>query len=232
MAGDHVPTLVLGGQNDPTVTPSYLSGLYATLPASTQSEFAQIAGADHVYYTRPNNVEMKLIIPWLKIFVDSDTRYEQFLCPTLPDPSTISIYQPKCPYAPPGGPPPSSSSSSSTPSTTPSTPSSTPSTPSTSASGGACNATYQTQSSWPGGYQGLVTVSAGASAVNGWTVKWNLSAGQSITQVWNGTLTTSGSSVSVANAAYNGSLAAGASTTFGFLANGAPSMPAFICTSP
>ena len=106
-----MPTLIVGGQNDGTVTPSYLSNLYGTLPASTQSDFAQIAGADHVYYTHPNNVEMKLIIPWLKVFVDSDTRYTQFLCPTLPDPSSISAYQPKCPYVPSGGstpPPPTS----------------------------------------------------------------------------------------------------------------------------
>nr|WP_194891745.1 ricin-type beta-trefoil lectin domain protein [Catenulispora pinisilvae] len=106
LATDTVPTLIVGGQNDATVTPSYLSNLYGTLPASTQSDFAQIAGADHVYYTHPNNVEMKLIIPWLKVFVDSDTRYTQFLCPTLPDPSSISAYQPKCPYVPGGSTPP------------------------------------------------------------------------------------------------------------------------------
>ena len=105
LATDTVPTLIVGGQNDGTVTPSYLSNLYGTLPASTQSDFAQIAGADHVYYTHANNVEMKLIIPWLKVFVDSDTRYTQFLCPTLPDPSSISAYQPKCPYVPSGGAP-------------------------------------------------------------------------------------------------------------------------------
>jgi hypothetical protein len=103
MATDTVPTLVVGGQNDTVVTPSYLSGLYGTLPAGTQSDFAQIAGADHVYYTRPNNVEMKLLIPWLKVFVDSDTRYTQFLCPALPDPSGVSLYQPKCPYVPTDG---------------------------------------------------------------------------------------------------------------------------------
>jgi dienelactone hydrolase len=110
LATDTVPTLIVGGQNDTVVTPQYLSNLYATMPSSTQSDFAQIAGADHVYYTHPNNVEMKLIIPWLKVFVDSDTRYEQFLCPALPDPSTISEYQPKCPYVPQGGttPPPTS----------------------------------------------------------------------------------------------------------------------------
>ena len=100
MATDKVPSLIIGGQNDTTVTPSYLAGLYTTLPASTQSAFAQIAGATHLYYLHPNNVEMKLLIPWLKIFLDYDTRYEQFLCPSLPDPSTISIYHPKCPYVP------------------------------------------------------------------------------------------------------------------------------------
>jgi len=102
LSSDTVPTMVIGGQNDTVVTPSYLSGLYATMPSSTQSVFAQIAGADHVYYTHPNNVEMKLLIPWLKTFVDNDTRYTQFLCPSPPDPSSISIYQPKCPYVPGG----------------------------------------------------------------------------------------------------------------------------------
>ena len=124
---EKVPTLVLGGQKDPTVTPSMLASLYATMPKTTQSDFAQIAGADHEFYRTANNVIMKLIIPWLKIFVDSDTRYTQFLCPTLPDPSTISEYQPKCPYVPPGG---------STPTPTPSSSSSSPSPSASSSSGG------------------------------------------------------------------------------------------------
>ncbi len=240
MATDYVPSLIIGGQADGTVTPSYLTNLYATLPASTQSARAEIAGADHVYYTHPNNVEMKLIIPWLKVFVDSDTRYEQFLCPSLPDPSTISMYQSKCPYVPPGGssgsPSPSSSSSptaspSSSPSTSPSSspsasPSMTPPPP------GACSATYQAEGSWPGGFQGQVTVTAGSRAISGWSVRWSLSGGQQITQVWNGTLSASGSNVTVSNASYNGALGAGASTTFGFLANGAPSTPTLTCTSP
>jgi hypothetical protein len=98
MSSERVPTLVLGGQQDPTVTPSYLKGLYAGIPASTKSLFAQISGADHLYYTHPNNVQMKIIIPWLKVFVDRDTRYQQFLCPRLPDPTKISMYQAECPY--------------------------------------------------------------------------------------------------------------------------------------
>ncbi|MFD8304454.1 RICIN domain-containing protein [Streptomyces sp. NPDC059690] len=111
LATDRVPTMVIGGQNDTVVTPSYLDGLYATMPAATQSAFLQIAGADHVYYTHPNNTEMKVLIPWLKTFVDNDTRYTQFLCPTLADPAGISIYRGKCPYVPTGSTPPSATGS-------------------------------------------------------------------------------------------------------------------------
>jgi cellulase/cellobiase CelA1 len=97
---------------------------------------------------------------------------------------------------------------------------------------GACAATYQAEGSWPGGFQGQVTVTAGSGAVNGWSVHWTLASGQQITQVWNGTLSASGSSVSVKNVSYNAQLGAGQSTTFGFLANGAPSTPTLTCTSP
>jgi hypothetical protein len=86
--------------------------------------------------------------------------------------------------------------------------------------------------SWQGGFQGEVTVKAGSSAVNGWTVSWTLGSGQTITQVWNGTLTTSGSTANIRNASYNGGLGASASTTFGFLANGTATTPSPTCTSP
>ena len=263
MATDRVPTMVIGGQTDPTVTPSYLDSLYATLPASTQSDFVQITGADHLFFTRANNTEMKVLIPWLKIFLDNDTRYTQFLCPSLADRSGISLYRSKCPYVPPGvtppapstvppsrtAPPSSSTPPSSTPpssavppstvppsSTTPpssavpttmASPSVTPSTPTT-----ACAASYRTVNAWQGGFQGEVTVTAGSIALNGWSVRWTLTSGQTITQVWNGTLTASGSAVTVRNASYNNSVPASGSTVFGFLANGTPSTPSITCASP
>ncbi|OPG01547.1 hypothetical protein B1L11_44285 [Microbispora sp. GKU 823] len=74
-------------------------------------------------------------------------------------------------------------------------------------------------------------MTAGSAPVNGWTVKWTLSNGQTISQVWNGTLSTTGSAVSVSNASYNGSLQPSASTTFGFLAGGTPSAPSLTCTA-
>ncbi len=49
---------------------------------------------------------------------------------------------------------------------------------------------------------------------------------------FNGTLSVSGLAVTVGNAAYNGSLAAGTSTTFGFLGSGAPSTPELEITTP
>jgi poly(3-hydroxybutyrate) depolymerase len=134
--------------------------------------------------------------------------------------------------------PPTSSPPTSLPPTTVPTSSRPPTTattsrpPSTPPTGGACSATYRTVNSWPGGFQGEVTVTAGSSAVNGWTVRWSLASGQTVTQVWNGTLSASGSSVSVANAPYNGSVPANGSTTFGFLANGTASSPSLTCSSP
>ncbi|GGQ10439.1 family 43 glycosylhydrolase [Streptosporangium pseudovulgare] len=104
-------------------------------------------------------------------------------------------------------------------------------TPTPTPGGGACDATYRTTGSWSGGYQGEVTVTAGASAIDGWTVRWNPGDGQTVSQVWGGTLSTTGSAVSVSNASYNGSLQPSASTTFGFLAGGTPSAPSLTCTA-
>lgn len=38
-----------------------------------------------------------------------------------------------------------------------------------------------------------MTVTADNSAIGSWTVTWNLSGGQTVTQVWNGALATEGS---------------------------------------
>ncbi|TDB84599.1 hypothetical protein E1091_17390, partial [Micromonospora fluostatini] len=54
--------------------------------------------------------------------------------------------------------------------------------------------------------------------VSGWTVTWTFANGQTITQHWGATVTGTGPTVTAANAAWNGALAAGATTSFGFLA--------------
>ncbi|MEV4133781.1 cellulose binding domain-containing protein [Dactylosporangium sp. NPDC049742] len=101
----------------------------------------------------------------------------------------------------------------------------------TPSAGKGCTASYSTVNSWEGGFQGKVAVKAGSSAITGWAVKWSLGSGQSISQVWNGKLTTSGSNASVVNESYNGAVAAGASTTFGLLGTGIATTPTLTCTS-
>jgi len=129
-------------------------------------------------------------------------------------------------------PPPTSGTTTTPPPTTPRStpPPTTP--PPTTGPPGACTATYTTVNSWPQGFQGGITVNAGSSAINGWTLTWTLSSGQTITQLWNGALTVSGTNVTVRNLSYNGSIPAGGNTTLGFVASGAPSSPTVRCTSP
>jgi cellulase/cellobiase CelA1 len=112
--------------------------------------------------------------------------------------------------------------------------------PSTSASasptvGGpaACTAAYSVTSTWSGGFQASVTVTAGSSAITGWTVAFTLPAGEAVTNLWGGTESASGQSVQVANAAYDGALSAGAGTSFGFTASdtATPTTPSVTCAA-
>ncbi len=103
-----------------------------------------------------------------------------------------------------------------TPTPTP-TVTSTPTPTSTPTSGAACSVQYAITNQWPGGFGANVTLTnTGSSAINGWTLTWTFANGQTITQLWNGTVTQSGSNVSVINASYNGTIAPGGNTNFGF----------------
>ncbi|MDX3582378.1 GDSL-type esterase/lipase family protein [Streptomyces europaeiscabiei] len=84
----------------------------------------------------------------------------------------------------------------------------------------ACGAAFRAGNVWQGGYQGEVTVTnTSTSTVSGWTVTVLPADGARLTQVWNGTSTTAADgTVTVTNASWNGTLAPGASATFGFVA--------------
>jgi cellulase/cellobiase CelA1 len=70
----------------------------------------------------------------------------------------------------------------------------------------------------------------GSTSISSWSVTW-ANDSSTVTNLWNGTLTSSGTSRTVKNAAYNGSLAPNAGTTFGFTANGSPPTGALTCTA-
>ncbi|MBE1489371.1 cellulase family glycosylhydrolase [Plantactinospora soyae] len=122
----------------------------------------------------------------------------------------------------------------STPTSTP-RPTTPPATPTTTPPGGnrACTATYSAVGQWSGGFQGDVRVTAGGTAISGWTVTLTFPNGQTVSQAWNATVTSSGSTVTARNVSYNGSLGAGAGTTFGFIGswNGSNGAPSLSCTA-
>jgi cellulase/cellobiase CelA1 len=86
---------------------------------------------------------------------------------------------------------------------------------------------------WSGGFQASVTVTAGSSAITGWTVAFTLPAGEAVTNLWGGTESASGQSVKVANASYDGALSAGGTTSFGFTASdtATPTTPSVTCAA-
>ncbi|MCP2322965.1 mannan endo-1,4-beta-mannosidase [Hamadaea flava] len=129
-----------------------------------------------------------------------------------------------------------SASPSISPSTSPSastSPSTSPTTSPTSGGGKTCTATYTIVNSWPGGFQADVKVTAGSAAISGWAVSWTFANGQTVTQMWGATPTTSGATVTARNVSYNGSLAAAGSTSFGFLGswNGTNTAPTPSCSA-
>ncbi len=98
---------------------------------------------------------------------------------------------------------------------------------------GNCTAAYTVTNAWQGGFQAEVRVTAGTTAAHTWIVHWNYDAAQTVTNLWNGALLAPGPHVMVGNAAWNGALAAGASTSFGFLGSGSSGNPAptLTCTA-
>jgi hypothetical protein len=80
----------------------------------------------------------------------------------------------------------------------------------------ACRVTYSVTNQWQGGFGANVTIDNLGDPVDGWQLAWPFTAGQAVTQLWNGTYTQSGSAVTVTNASWNGAIASGGSTSFGF----------------
>jgi lysophospholipase L1-like esterase len=97
-----------------------------------------------------------------------------------------------------------------------------------------CTATYRVISQWGGAFQGEVAVTnSSTTASSAWTAGFTFANGQQINQSWNTTLTQNVATVAARNASYNGNLAAGGSTSFGFIAtwnNTTNALPAVSCT--
>jgi cellulose 1,4-beta-cellobiosidase len=81
----------------------------------------------------------------------------------------------------------------------------------------SCSASYATQSQWQGGFVASLTVTnTGTTAISGWTVTFTYPGDQKVTNFWNTALTQNGENITAANLSYNGTIAAGGNTTFGW----------------
>ncbi|WP_434442964.1 cellulose-binding domain-containing protein [Lentzea sp. E54] len=90
-------------------------------------------------------------------------------------------------------------------------------TPSSSAPPPPCVVVYRINGQWTGAFQADVTVrNVSGALVNGWTVRWRFADGQTVTQMWNGTVSQSGADVTVTDAGYNALIVVDGSVSFGF----------------
>jgi len=79
-----------------------------------------------------------------------------------------------------------------------------------------CKVEYTVTNQWNDGFGANVVLTNLGDDVNGWTVGWTFPSGQKVTNLWNGTLTQSGSTVSVKDAGWNASVRKGGTASFGF----------------
>jgi dienelactone hydrolase len=96
-----VPTMIIGAENDSVAsTRSHAIPFYESLNRSLDRAYVELDGASHFAPNTNNTPIARNSIAWLKLFVDEDERYEQFLCPA---PGTgfgsdYSDYRDTCPY--------------------------------------------------------------------------------------------------------------------------------------
>ncbi|MFC4615660.1 cellulase family glycosylhydrolase [Cellulomonas algicola] len=89
-----------------------------------------------------------------------------------------------------------------------------------------CRVDYAVTNQWQSGFGADVRVTNLGDPVSSWDVRFSFGAGQTVAQLWNGSVTQSGAAVSVRNAAWNGSIGTGGTASFGFNGTWSGSNPA------
>ncbi|MFF4866231.1 glycosyl hydrolase family 18 protein [Streptomyces sp. NPDC001231] len=88
----------------------------------------------------------------------------------------------------------------------------------------SATATYAKTQDWGSGFEGKWTVTnSGTTSISSWTIEWDFPSGTSVTSAWDADVTSSGTHWTAKNKSYNGTLAPGASVSFGFNGAGAGS---------
>ncbi|MBZ6227840.1 glycoside hydrolase family 18 chitinase [Streptomyces olivaceus] len=85
----------------------------------------------------------------------------------------------------------------------------------------SATAAFAKTSDWGTGFGGNWTVkNTGTTTLNSWTVEWDFPSGTKVTSAWDATVTNSGDHWTAKNVGWNGTLAPGASVSFGFNGSG------------
>ena len=85
-------------------------------------------------------------------------------------------------------------------------------------------ASFVKTADWGSGWEGKYTITnGGTSTINGWQVAFTLPSGTTLGSYWDATVSSSGQRHTFTNRSWNGTLAPGASASFGFLATGSGS---------
>ncbi|WLS47885.1 cellulose binding domain-containing protein [Micromonospora profundi] len=85
-------------------------------------------------------------------------------------------------------------------------------------------ASFVKTAEWGAGWEGKYTITnGGSSTINGWNLVFDLPSGTTLGSFWDALLTSAGQRHTFTNRSWNGSIAPGASVSFGFLASGSGS---------
>ncbi|MFI9118107.1 glycosyl hydrolase family 18 protein [Streptomyces bikiniensis] len=85
----------------------------------------------------------------------------------------------------------------------------------------SATATYTKTQDWGSGFGGSWTVkNTGTTTLTSWTVEWDYPTGTAVTSAWDATVTNSGTHWTAKNVGWNGTLAPGASVSFGYNGTG------------
>jgi hypothetical protein len=132
--------------------------------------------------------------------------------PTSPQPTSPQPTSPQPTSPQPTSPQPTSASPTSTPPV------------------GGCSASVSINQ-WSGGFTAAARVTAGSSRITGWTVTTTLPSGAAVTSTWNTGSSGSTGTVRFTSVSYNGALAAGQSTDFGFQGTGSATGMTTTCSA-
>ena len=96
-SGNQVPTLVVGAEQDTVASvASHAQPFYRSLPSSPGKAYLELDGASHFAPNLSNTTIAKYSLSWLKLFVDNDERYRQFVCPGPTGDRNVSEYLNTC----------------------------------------------------------------------------------------------------------------------------------------